>query len=296
MDMSTLREFLILAECLNFSHAAKKANISQSSLSKHIKQLENDLGSRLFLRDSHAVELTIIGRVFAEKMERVLAEYDAAVRLVGDLGDSVRSTLNIGIIIAAPQRIIADACRLFRSLSPETRLNIVTLEPEEIVQRIYDDDLDLGITLSLMDSVPNDMVFNVLEWQRFGALVDFRSPLAALPKISASDLADQKLLIPSQDRFPTTSMATINKLQGLFRRSNIVAGTTDIGCIGPIVSAYQYIALTYECVTRLFKEGYTFIPLTDIDIRAAIGPMWKESREDAGIRLIVECLSKAKLA
>lgn len=294
MDIDTLRQFLVLSECLNFSKAAKQLNISQSALSKHIQSLENELGNQLLIRDSHQVKLTAIGSVFANKMRDLLAEYDGLITIINDMGESIRSVLNIGIILAAPQKIIADACRLFRNLSPETKLHVYTFEPEEMIEKLNDGTIDLGITLALTESVPSNMVFNVLEWQRFGALMDYRNPKAALQKISTADLSDEKILIPSQSRFPTISVITSNILRDSFERANIISDTTDIGCMGPIISAYDYIALTYECVTRLFDEGYIFIPLTDIDIRAAIGFMWKESNEDASIRLFVDCLNKTK--
>ena len=64
MDIELLKEFLILARCLNFSNAADSLYMSQPVLSRHIQNLENHLGVALFSRDKHSVTLTDIGKIF----------------------------------------------------------------------------------------------------------------------------------------------------------------------------------------------------------------------------------------
>ena len=63
MELRQLRYFIKAAETLNFSDAAKALNIAQSSLSQQIKQLEDDLNVKLFLRNSHYIRLTEAGEM-----------------------------------------------------------------------------------------------------------------------------------------------------------------------------------------------------------------------------------------
>ena len=63
MELRQLRYFTKAAETGNFSHAAAYLNIAQSSLSQQIKQLEDELGTQLFIRDSHSIQLTEAGEV-----------------------------------------------------------------------------------------------------------------------------------------------------------------------------------------------------------------------------------------
>ena len=61
MELRQLRYFAKAAEARNFSHAAACLNIAQSSLSQQIRQLEDELGTQLFIRDSHSIQLTEAG-------------------------------------------------------------------------------------------------------------------------------------------------------------------------------------------------------------------------------------------
>ena len=295
MDVAHIGEFLRLSQNLNYSATAKELSITQSTLSKHISALEQELGARLFVRDSHSVRLTTAGRVFAERASGVLKSLEEAIDAVRDVNASISSTLSVAFIMAAPQRQIADACKLFRESAPDVRLSVCSMEPEEVVEALRDGIIDMGVTMVLTDSVPHDMVFNVMERERFGALVDRNHPVAGKESIEARDLAGETLLIPSPAAFPTIAQVTAQKLKEVFPGFNIVKETSSLGGIGPLIVANNYVALTYSCTTRFFTEGYSFVPLTDFDIKAAIGSLWKESRENASIDLMVKCLEKASV-
>lgn len=118
MDITTLREFYLLSQNLNYSATAKRMFISQPVLSKHIQALESELGTRLLVRDSHSVRLTATGRLFASRVAMLLRDYDDAVRAVEELESDIGSTLTIGFIADTTRHFFTDACILFRMRSP----------------------------------------------------------------------------------------------------------------------------------------------------------------------------------
>lgn len=75
MNSDYLYEFVVLASTMNFSRAAEKLFITQSTLSRHIKELEAELGEPLFVRDSHSVELTAKGHLFIHEATKLDAEF-----------------------------------------------------------------------------------------------------------------------------------------------------------------------------------------------------------------------------
>ena len=85
MDLNLLKEFTLLARYLNYSRAARELNLNQPTLSRHIVQLEEELGVQLFLRDRQSVALTEAGRLFLPEAEAVTAL--PASRCCGRPGD-----------------------------------------------------------------------------------------------------------------------------------------------------------------------------------------------------------------
>ena len=97
MELRQLRYFAKAAETLNFSHAANCLNIAQSSLSQQIKQLEDELGTQLFIRDSHSILLTEAGEVILPFALRTIHDAEACADRIRDLRKLLTGPLNIGV-------------------------------------------------------------------------------------------------------------------------------------------------------------------------------------------------------
>jgi DNA-binding transcriptional LysR family regulator len=96
MDVQDLYEFVTLAKTLNFSTAASELNMTQSSLSKSIKTIEQELGSVLFDRNTRKVELTSVGRIFYNDITAILTRYEKALEKVHEMSEESYPTIMIG--------------------------------------------------------------------------------------------------------------------------------------------------------------------------------------------------------
>ena len=76
MKLDYLREFVTLAQCLNYSAAARQLYITQPALSRHIAHMEEQFGAKLFERDSHGVTLTEVGKECLKEVRAILKRYD----------------------------------------------------------------------------------------------------------------------------------------------------------------------------------------------------------------------------
>ena len=90
MDLRHLRAFAAVADSRSFSKAARQLQIAQPPLSRHIRQLENEIGVKLFLRTTSGVELTREGALLLEKARTVLAEAGGFIDLAGRHEDRAR--------------------------------------------------------------------------------------------------------------------------------------------------------------------------------------------------------------
>ena len=97
MELRQLRYFLKVAELLNFSEASKVLYVTQSTLSQQIKQLETELNTTLFERNSHEVTLTEAGQKLVEYAQKVVIDADICQQKMTDLKDLLTGELNIGV-------------------------------------------------------------------------------------------------------------------------------------------------------------------------------------------------------
>lgn len=132
MELDYLHEFVTLAQICNFQKAANMLYISQSSLSKHIMSLEEELGNSLFIRTTRKVELSGFGSAFlpyAVQIDRIRQEYTAATA-TSPLPESKK--LVIGMLPFSVIYDLTDLIPWFKNEYPSYQLEIVSGETEEL--------------------------------------------------------------------------------------------------------------------------------------------------------------------
>src|SRR5260370_16442833 len=118
MDLRQLRYFVAVAEELHFTRAARRARITQPTLSQQVRLLENELGVTLFRRTKRRVELTHPGRIFLREAQRLLAGAADAVQAAqsAEAGQLGRLVVVCGPTTAYPGLLVI--LHLYRRLPP----------------------------------------------------------------------------------------------------------------------------------------------------------------------------------
>ena len=111
MDSKLLRTFVAVANHGSFTGAAKELYIAQSAVSKHINQLERELGAQLFLRDTRMVRLTAAGEGFYRDSVDILRRMDAARTALQREQGGEHGRLALGAFSVVPTEIVALARR-----------------------------------------------------------------------------------------------------------------------------------------------------------------------------------------
>ena len=202
MDTERCREFVVLAQTCNYLQAADQLFISQSSLSKHIKALERELGVELFNRTTRRVQLTEHGRVFLPFARKLASTAHDAQAALADASDNERHVIDIGSIpVMVPYGITALLNRFERE-HPNVRLHIVEGEADQLKELLRKRQLDLAFIREWDGDVgldDGDAEFATVDYADdcLAAVLPADHRLASRQSIRLGELAnDEFLLLP----------------------------------------------------------------------------------------------------
>jgi LysR family transcriptional regulator, carnitine catabolism transcriptional activator len=140
-----LRAFLLVAQHRSFSRAAGALFITPSGLSVLIRELETQLGARLFDRTTRHVALTASGSELLAVAQRNLLELDLAMSRVGRSASETALSLSIGAPPLLMASIVAPAIKEFRSHRPELRFQLFDGDTAATMQKVESGELDMGL-------------------------------------------------------------------------------------------------------------------------------------------------------
>ncbi len=196
MELRQLRYFAKAAETLNFSDAAKSLNIAQSSLSQQVKQLEDELGTQLFIRSSHSIRLTEAGEVMLPFALRTLNEAESCADRIHDLQKLLTGTLNIGVTHSFSP-ILTESVISFMKIYPGIKLNIIYKQMNELMESLTKREIDFVLAFKPIQTLP-EVKSHILFQNSLSAIVGNHHPLASREKISIAELEKYELALPSK--------------------------------------------------------------------------------------------------
>ena len=193
MEMHQIRYFLAVCEMLNFTRAAEKCHVSQPSLTRAVKLLEDELGGPLFHRERANTHLTDLGQLMLPHLQQVLAEAEAAKQRAMGFAKLDDAPLNLGVMCTIGPTRLVNLLSSFQRRHPGVQLNIVDGGAKELEERLVQGELDVAI-YGMPGTIDERCHARPLYDERF--MVAFRSghPFEAKNSVSCADLQDQPYL------------------------------------------------------------------------------------------------------
>jgi DNA-binding transcriptional LysR family regulator len=145
MQFQTLKEFLVLAETLNFLSAAEELYISQATLSKHIKELERELGAPLFKRTTRKVDLTDLGMRLVPYARQSVALQEKIAQEAADYLDRLNNYLVIGCVAHWDVMDLSKLTIEFQQAHPGIHITVITDESEELLELLHSEGCNFAI-------------------------------------------------------------------------------------------------------------------------------------------------------
>jgi len=147
-----LRAFHLVAEHLSFTRAAQAFFLTPSGVSVLIRELEAQLGYRLFDRTTRSVQLTRHGNDLLDGTRQHLAELDEAMARVGRAARGKRQVMTLGTTPMVGANLLPQALREYRRLRPELRVRLFDADQDTVLREVQAGRLDAGV--GVFESVP----------------------------------------------------------------------------------------------------------------------------------------------
>lgn len=158
METKALKLFLALAQTLHFGRASEACHISPSTLSRNIKQLEEEVGVTLFERDNRTVTLTKEGELFQEYAIATLAQWDVFKSALEKDSEQLHGEISIYCTVTASYSFLYELLSRFRQHHPKIEIKLHTGEPDASIPRILNEEADIAIA-GRPDNMPANLSF-----------------------------------------------------------------------------------------------------------------------------------------
>jgi len=193
MEFRQLEHFVAVAEEHSFTRAAKRTNIVQSGLSMSIRALEEEIGTKLFERNTRGVMLTPAGEAMLPDARRAIAAVDSARVSVGATQGLLRGTLMLGVAQAQDPHRMAGLIGRFHEQYPGVTLRIQQGNGTTLLDAVAEGKLDLALCGRPI-IVPKEVTSLTLARGRFVMACALKHPLANRDRVRLIDLGNERFI------------------------------------------------------------------------------------------------------
>ncbi|WP_426077857.1 LysR substrate-binding domain-containing protein [Janthinobacterium sp. PSPC3-1] len=190
IETRLLRQFIAVAEELNFRRAAERLHMAQPPLSQAILRLEQQLGYPVFERSNRKVGLTAAGTAFLATARQVLATLESGVAETRRVAQGSAGHLRLGFIQVTPYAHVLDALRQFRADFPDVHLSLREASTQELVELLEAGQLDVALLRAPGRSTPA-LAFERLSGEAIMAALPAGHRLAGRPAVALSALQEE---------------------------------------------------------------------------------------------------------
>lgn len=257
MEVHQLRYFCAVARHGTFTRASEIEHVAQPSLSQQILKLEAELGARLFDRLPRSAKLTVFGKAFLPKAERILRELEEAKTALRDMCGNEQGEVVVGIIPTIAAYLLPRLLNNFTGRHPLIALTIVEEITPVLLQRLHDGTIDLAVAAL---PIPGTELSSIeLFEEKFYAVIPDEHRLASRTSISLVELNREPFLLLKEGHCFRDSLITACQKSKM--SPSVVFESGQFATILAMVSAGMGVSAVPAMAVQP-QPGCKFIPIS----------------------------------
>ena len=293
MELRHLRYFVAVADELSFTRGAEKLRIAQPSLTRQIRDLEDELGVRLLDRTKKKVTLTKEGEFFLERSKRLLGLSDELVQGVHELDHKVSHTVNIGYVANPFHRVLPASLTAFEKEFPDISINLFGVPSAEQVIAVKDGKLDVGFVGLLEATEDRDLQFLLVGSHKAVVVMPRSNARARKGVINLPDLAQTFFVALSEKCYPGYARWFKSIWERLGMRAKIVQTVDNDSALIQSVRSGLGIAVVPEQIRD--------VPHENVIIKGVAPPtlfpstiVWRKDNPSAGLKAYLQVVTNVR--
>lgn len=295
MDLKLLRCFEVAANELHFGRAARRLDILPSALGRNIKLLEEEIGTRLFVRSTRNVALTRSGHALLNRVSGLLKNIDDAMAQVVQAAEGDERVFRVGAIDSAATGLIPQLMHDFREIVPDLEIVLVEDKTARMLPKMINGTLDVAFVRPPKMIRPQIEFEHLLDEPTVVALPP-QHPLAEKDQLVVEDLVDVPLIVPSPRNRPHSYDLTMRLFRNIGLEPKIAQQAEEKQTIVNLVGAEFGAALVPYWTSRIGVEGVVYRPLVDAEgervCELPLAAAWVRGSKDENRDRLIELVKK----
>jgi len=288
IELRHLTYFLAVAEELHFRKAAEKLFISQPGLSRQIKQMEELLQAKLFLRNNKKVELTPAGHYLKDKAADIFRQLKETQRELQLIGDGDTGELRIGFLGSAMQNVIPKLLVAVKDKYPKIKTALEERSNLEQVNAVLNNELDIGFVR--LDRVPNDLNMQTVFEDTFSLVLPESYPMLTREYNGMARFSEDDFILFSQEYSPFYYDTIMSICANAGFKPRVSHKSVHAHTIFKLVENKLGIAIIPTALQAGFQMRIKFVELKDVKQRAVLSVIWKKENANPVLKNCLDLL------
>ena len=279
ITLRRLEYFVTVADELHFGRSAQLLHVAQPALSRQIRQLEDDLGLRLFERTTRRVSVTPAGAAFLRHARSLLVAADGVERAAEELRTGGRGRLRLGFVDSAAYELVPRFLHRFRDERPDVEIELHTMSSDEQAGALLAGHIDVGVARAVPAGA--GLAAEVVGEEPLVVAVPEHHPVAGQRSVRLRRLREWPLVGFARERSPTLHA----ELRVLLARHGVAYATafeaTEYSTILGLVAAGEGVALVPAGVQSFRLPGLRFVAVADRDATVGLAILSRRGEPQA---------------
>ena len=274
-----LRYFVAVAEHGSVSVGAHSLSISQSAVTESIKDLEADLGVKLFDRHSRGLHITHRGHQFLRHATSILAQVAGARGVFEDESQTAQGKLHLGLTSLVSGYVISDLLAKYRRANPKVEISAIEESGEYLEHLLIGGEMDVAVMMTSKMAERSALYAETLDVSPYRLWMPIGHRLTSQNSISLADLKDEPLIMLNIDEM---EQETVKLLSVLGTRPKVAFSTRSVEAVRSLVATGAGVALLPDLVYRPWSLEGDRIEARDVSGAlpvVQVGLVWRKGSQ-----------------